>query len=599
MKNSIKIFSFFRNVIFLKWFSQILFLAGLLYIIWSYIQNAVVNLQQTNIAFSWGWLGETPGVSIAEGMYTLPKSGLQMLQVGIVNMLRVTVTGIFAATILGTFLGIARLSKNYIVEKTSTGLLEVVRNVPLLVQIFFFQAFVLTFPRLEVYDVGTYNFHVSAKGIAFPWLNRQPTAYLFWVYLLVILILANRIYKWRVQILEREGRETRPFLWSIGIFIGLLIAGWYGGYRIMGVIGFLAKYISTGVDLLPAIFYQILFSSIAVFIGFRSTKKFIDSKKSEEAQGIYSDDDYFKIILNVIIVVLVVVLMFSSVGLGLSNFLVGDEIVFKADWGVPQFFDGVNNKLYWNPEAKIVLEPQLDGMKRAEIKDWIAVPGTEVTKGDVVARATAKDLKGDLNQEISIYAKYTGVIEEVFVSNGDTVKVEEKTYDIRVTDSKPLELSRPKIEQIGTTKFKKYADGYGKSLSVGYFAIWLGVVLYTAIFISEVVRAGIMAVSKGQSEAGLSLGLGRGALLRLVVLPQAIRVMLPPMGNQYLNLAKNTSLGIAVAYPEIVAVGQTLYNQEGQTLPVFLIWMAFYSTVSLTISTIINYYNRKMKIVER
>jgi len=599
MKNSIKIFSFFRNVIFLKWFSQILFLAGLLYIIWSYIQNAVVNLQQTNIAFSWGWLGETPGVSIAEGMYTLPKSGLQMLQVGIVNMLRVTVTGIFAATILGTFLGIARLSKNYIVEKTSTGLLEVVRNVPLLVQIFFFQAFVLTFPRLEVYDVGTYNFHVSAKGIAFPWLNRQPTAYLFWVYLLVILILANRIYKWRVQILEREGRETRPFLWSIGIFIGLLIAGWYGGYRVMGVIGFLAKYISTGVDLLPAIFYQILFSSIAVFIGFRSTKKFIDSKKSEEAQGIYSDDDYFKIILNVIIVLLVVVLMFSSVGLGLSNFLVGDEIVFKADWGVPQFFDGVNNKLYWNPEAKIVLDAQLDGMKRADIINWIAVPGTEVTKGDVVAIATAKDLKGDLNQEISIYAKYTGVIEEVFVSNGDTVKVDEKTYDIRVTDSKPLELSRPRIEQIGTTSFKKYAVGYGKSLSVGYFAIWLGVVLYTAIFISEVVRAGIMAVSKGQSEAGLSLGLGRGALLRLVVLPQAIRVMLPPMGNQYLNLAKNTSLGIAVAYPDIVAVGQTLYNQEGQTLPVFLIWMAFYSTVSLTISTIINYYNRKMKIVER
>ena len=599
MKNTLKILSFFRNVVFLKWSSQIVFLVGLLYIIWSYIQNAVVNLEQTNIAFSWGWLGETPGVSIAEGMYTLPNSGRQMLQVGMLNMLRVTVTGIFAATFLGTFLGIARLSKNYIVEKTSTGLLEVVRNVPLLVQIFFFQAFVLTFPRLEVSDVGTYNFHVSAKGIAFPWLNRQPTAYLFWVYLIVILILANRIYKWRVQILEREGRETRPFLWSIGIFIGLLIAGWYGGYRIMGVIGFLAKYISTGVDLLPAIFYQILFSSIAVFIGFRSTKKFIDSKKSEEAQGIYSDDDYFKIILNVIVVLLVVVLMFSSVGLGLSNFLVGDEIVFKADWGVPQFFDGVNNKLYWNPEAKIVLDAQLDGMKRADIINWIAVPGTEVTKGDVVAIATAKDLKGDLNQEISIYAKYTGVIEEVFVSNGDTVKVDEKTYDIRVTDSKPLELSRPRIEQIGTTSFKKYAVGYGKSLSVGYFAIWLGVVLYTAIFISEVVRAGIMAVSKGQSEAGLSLGLGRGALLRLVVLPQAIRVMLPPMGNQYLNLAKNTSLGIAVAYPEIVAVGQTLYNQEGQTLPVFLIWMAFYSTISLTISTIINYYNRKMKIVER
>ena len=599
MKNALKTFSFFRNVLFLKWASQIVFLLGLLYIISSYIQNAVLNLADTNIAFSWGWLGETPGVSIAEGMYTLPNSGRQMLQVGMINMLRVTVTGIFAATFLGTFLGIARLSNNYIVEKTSTGLLEVVRNVPLLVQIFFFQAFVLTFPRLEVFDTGTYNLHVSAKGIAFPWLNRQPTAYLFWVYLVVIFLLANRIYKWRVQILEKEGRETRPFLWSIIIFLGLLIIGWFGGYRVVGVIGFLAGYISTGVDLLPAIFYQILFSAFAIFIGYRVTKKFIDSKKSEEAQGIYSDDDYFKIILNVLIVLIVVVLMFSSVGLGLSNFLVGDEIVFKADWGVPQFFEGVNNKLYWNPEAKIVLEPQMDGMKRADIIEWIAMPGTPVTQGDAIATATARDLKGDLNEKISIYAKYTGIIEEVFVAKGDTVKISEKTYDIRVTNSQPLEFSRPQIEQIGTTKFKRYADGHGKSLSVGYFAIWLGVVLYTAIFISEVVRAGIMAVSKGQSEAGLSLGLGRGALLRLIVLPQAIRVMLPPMGNQYLNLAKNTSLGIAVAYPEIVAVGQTLYNQEGQTLPVFLIWMMFYSTVSLTISTIINYYNRKMKIVER
>ena len=108
-----------------------------------------------------------------------------------------------------------------------------------------------------------------------------------------------------------------------------------------------------------------------------------------------------------------------------------------------------------------------------------------------------------------------------------------------------------------------------------------------------------MAVSKGQSEAGLSLGLRQSSLLRLIILPQAFRVMLPPMGNQYLNLAKNTSLGIAVAYPEIVAVGQTLYNQEGQTMPVFLIWMMFYSFISLSISGIINYYNRKFALVER
>ncbi len=598
MKNATKYLLFFRNVVFLKWAFQVIFLVGILSIIWNYIENAIGNLANTNIAFSWGWLGETPGVSVAEGMYTLPNSGLQMIQTGMVNMFRITITGIFAATVLGTFLGIARLSSNYIVEKSSTGLLEVVRNVPLLVQIYFFQAFVLSFPRLEVFDVGEYFIHVSAKGIAFPWFNRGPNSYLLMVYSLFVLYIANRIYKWRVEILEREGRDTKPFLWSLGTLGVLLIIGWFGGFRAAGVVGFLAAYISLGLEVVPAIVYQVLISGVAVFVGFRATKKFIDSKKSEEAQGIYSDDDYFKIILNVVVVLLVVLIMFSSIGAGFAGFLVGDEITFKADWGLPQLFHGIENKLDWYPSIDVELDEQLKEMKKAEIINWEIEPGKQIVQGDVIATAYATGTKID-KQEIELKAIHTGNVESILVEKGKAIKIGTPFYELEVTDGAPFFYSKPKVEQVGTTKFKRYAKGHGKSLTVGYFAIWLGVVLYTAIFISEVVRAGIMAVSKGQSEAGMSLGLRRGALLRLVVLPQAIRVMLPPMGNQYLNLAKNTSLGIAVAYPEIVAVGQTLYNQEGQTLPVFLIWMAFYSSVSLTISSIINYYNRKMKIVER
>ena len=109
MKNATKYLLFFRNVVFLKWAFQVIFLLGILSIIWNYIQNAVVNLENTNIAMGWGWLGETPGVSIAEGLYTLPNSGLQMIQTGMINMFRITITGIFAATILGTFLGILLL----------------------------------------------------------------------------------------------------------------------------------------------------------------------------------------------------------------------------------------------------------------------------------------------------------------------------------------------------------------------------------------------------------------------------------------------------------------------------------------------------------
>jgi general L-amino acid transport system permease protein len=127
----------------------------------------------------------------------------------------------------------------------------------------------------------------------------------------------------------------------------------------------------------------------------------------------------------------------------------------------------------------------------------------------------------------------------------------------------------------------------------------MGVTVYTAAFIAEIVRGGILAVSKGQTEASKAVGLKRSQYLRLIILPQAFRIILPPLGNQYLNLAKNTSLGLAVAYADIVAVGTTIINQTGQSLPVVLVWMAFFLTLSLVISSIVNYYNRKMMLVER
>ncbi len=148
-------------------------------------------------------------------------------------------------------------------------------------------------------------------------------------------------------------------------------------------------------------------------------------------------------------------------------------------------------------------------------------------------------------------------------------------------------------------QFLDLSPNYGINITRGFFALWIAVTLYTASFIAEVVRAGILAVSKGQSEAGSSLGLSRAQNLRYIVLPQAFRVIFPPLGNQYLNLFKNTSLGIAVAFPEIVAVGVTTINQTGQTVPVILVWMGFYLTGSLGISSIVNYYNRKLQLVER
>lgn len=160
----------------------------------------------------------------------------------------------------------------------------------------------------------------------------------------------------------------------------------------------------------------------------------------------------------------------------------------------------------------------------------------------------------------------------------------------------PIDAMKPTIEGQGT--IWNYGP-QGLTMTIGFAAMFLGVTLYTAAFIAEIVRGGILAVPKGQTEAAAAIGLSRAQALRQVILPQAFRVSLPPLGNQYLNLTKNTSLGIAVGYADVVNVGSTVLNQTGRALPVIAIWMLFYLSCSLTISVIVNWFNVRMKIVER
>ena len=131
-------------------------------------------------------------------------------------------------------------------------------------------------------------------------------------------------------------------------------------------------------------------------------------------------------------------------------------------------------------------------------------------------------------------------------------------------------------------------------------ALLVALALYTAAFIAEIVRAGIMAVSHGQTEAAYAMGLRPGPTLRLVVIPQALRVIIPPLTSQYLNLTKNSSLAAAIAYPDIVLVfAGTVLMQTGQAVEIIVITMACYLAISLIISSFMNWYNKKMALVER
>ncbi len=163
----------------------------------------------------------------------------------------------------------------------------------------------------------------------------------------------------------------------------------------------------------------------------------------------------------------------------------------------------------------------------------------------------------------------------------------------------PMTLEHPNFVEEGPMLRRGFELGVGINLIPEFLALTAALAIYTAAFIAEIVRAGIQAVSHGQTEASNALGLRQGPTLRLVVVPQAMRVIIPPLTSQYLNLTKNSSLAVAIAFPDLVSVGGTVLNQTGQAIEIIGIWMAVYLSLSLITSAFMNWYNQRMALVER
>ncbi|WP_370229608.1 amino acid ABC transporter permease [Cognatishimia sp.] len=156
----------------------------------------------------------------------------------------------------------------------------------------------------------------------------------------------------------------------------------------------------------------------------------------------------------------------------------------------------------------------------------------------------------------------------------------------------PVGLERPEL--------KGFNFQGGIHLRLSLIALWFALAIYTGAFIAENVRAGIQAISKGQTEAAAALGMRPGRIMNLVILPQALRVIIPPLISQYLNITKNSSLAIAVGYMDITGtLGGITLNQTGRAIEAILLLMLFYLCVSLTISVIMNIYNNSVKLKER
>jgi general L-amino acid transport system permease protein len=191
-------------------------------------------------------------------------------------------------------------------------------------------------------------------------------------------------------------------------------------------------------------------------------------------------------------------------------------------------------------------------------------------------RVALRGSAGDVSGLTQADGRYT------FASEPDEVR------QVTVTPAAPLMWSLPTI--------RGFNYGGGLVLSPEFAALLLGLVIYTASFIAEVVRAGILAVPKGQREAAKALGLSDQQMFVLIIFPQALRVIIPPLINQYLNLTKNSSLAIAVGYPDLFSIGLTINNQTGQAIPFVIMIMTTYLSLSLLTSVLLNLVNRRLAL---
>jgi general L-amino acid transport system permease protein len=357
-------------------------------IIWWLWSNTVHNLEVRRIATGFDFLHREAGLPIAESLipYDPSMTYLRALTVGVLNTLKVAIVGIVLATLLGTFLGIARLSRNWLVAKIAYWYVEIVRDLPLLLQLLFWYALLQGLPGPRQALNPIHGVYLSNRGLKLPF------------------------FEW-------ESAHS----WALLAFVA---------------------------------------GAVITFLHRRAMR-------------------------------------------------------------AKQMQDGQPRKVW--PVALL-------GMLGAPLVVWWAMG-----------------------------APFT-----------------------------------PDVPALRGFNFRGGID-----VSPEFFALLLGLTLYTAGFIAEIVRAGILAVNQGQWEAAQALGLPRGQVMSLVVLPQALRVIIPPMTSQFLNITKNSSLAVAIGYQDIVSIANTTLNQTGQAIEGIAIIMLVYLTISLSISLFMNWYNAKIALVER
>lgn len=495
-----------RNVAVLKWLAQFAVLFVVLGLFWLLASEARENLQRRGIPAGYNWLSGPANFQLGEGIQTVdsPERRLTMsraLWVGMVNTLRVAAIGIVLSTILGVFIGVSRLSKNFIANRFASAFVEIMRNIPLLVQILFWLVILGSLAPLSA-DSGPIPgwLIVSQKGISIP---RVFLADGFYQFATMLFALAVPLWFIRRALQRRQdtlGGNQRVTSTTVAYLSVSVVLAWFLN-PVMGFLGGVLDSVASAWNAIPVQIFRGLLGALIILIAVLRIRRLLNSRRTPVGFAKLTDDDWFRMLFSAFVAVLAALV-------------------------VVRFRPGITT--------------------------WLV-------------------------ESVGSFWSFLG----------------DKFGDGR--GAQPIDAMLPTLAE---GRFVNFSNT-GLTMSVFFASLLFGLVFYTASFIGEVVRGGVLAVPRGQSEAALALGFTRGQMLRKVVLPQAFRVIMPPLGNQYLNITKNTSLGIAVGFSELVQVGQTVYNKNSQTLAVFGIYIGFFLLCSLSISAVVNTINRRLAIVER
>jgi general L-amino acid transport system permease protein len=498
-----------RNVVVLKWLAQVAVLLAVVGLFGALGSQAARNWTASGITFGWEWLAGPFGVALSEGIDTLPDSGARALVVGAINTLRVAFAAIVASTLLGTLVGVARLSGNWIAFRIATVFVETVRNIPLLLQIFFWQALTFALPALTESDIGTYWIKITNRGFGISWIRWNGG---FWPWL-VFLAAGVFVGRWVAQRLRRRqavsGQSTHPIAVWFLVFSMFGVVGWFTWPMLSFVSPVLYRF-SDLILALPSLVAPVALGFVAIAISARWIWRFFRSRRGPGGFSKLTDDDWFR-----------------AGFVGFAGFAVAGGLLVVGS---------------------------------AEV---LTTSGETMTVAELGQRG------------LSSVVRWMG---NNFSPEGN----------------QPLVPQRVSVVKSGN--FARFGDT-GLVMTIPFFTVWIAITTYTAAFIAEIVRGAIQAVPKGQVDAAKAVGLARGQYLRTIILPQALRIILPPLGNQYINALKNSSLGVATALPDIMNVGITIVNQTGQFRAVVAIWIAFFLGISLAMSGVVNYYNHKMNLV--